>query len=49
MKVWEPCSEAGDKMNTKEIDKKYVSATYGRFDVELVSGKGSTLYDVYGQ
>ncbi len=36
-------------MTTKEIDKKYVSATYGRFDVELVSGKGSTLYDENGK
>jgi len=36
-------------MTTKEIDKKYISATYGRFDVELVSGKGSTLYDENGK
>ena len=49
MRVWELCSEAGDKMTTKEIDKKYISATYGRFDVELVSGKGSTLYDENGK
>lgn len=32
-------------MNTKEKDKKYVAPTYGRFNVELTSGKGSTLYD----
>ncbi len=30
-------------------DKQYVAATYGRFDVELVSGKGAELYDVNGK
>ena len=32
-------------MNTKELDKEYVAGTYGRFDVAIKSGKGSTLYD----
>lgn len=32
-------------MNTKELDNEYVAHTYGRFDVALTKGKGSTLYD----
>ncbi|MGN0521053.1 MAG: aspartate aminotransferase family protein [Eubacterium sp.] len=36
-------------MNTKELDKNYVANTYGRFDVVLTSGKGSTLYDENGK
>lgn len=36
-------------MNTKEKDKKYVANTYGRFDVALASGKGSTLIDEDGK
>lgn len=36
-------------MNIKETDKKYVASSYGRFDVALVSGKGSTLYDENGK
>lgn len=36
-------------MNTKEMDNKYVSHTYGRFDVALSYGKGSTLYDENGK
>ena len=36
-------------MNTKELDKEYVAGTYGRFDVALKSGKGSTLYDEDGK
>ena len=36
-------------MNTKELDKKYIMGTYGRFDIELSHGKGSTLYDVDGK
>lgn len=36
-------------MNTKEKDKKYVANTYGRFDVALASGKGSTLTDESGK
>ncbi len=49
MRVWEPCSEAGDKMNTKELDNKYVAHSYGRFDVALKEGHGSTLYDEDGK
>lgn len=30
-------------MTIKETDKKYVLPTYGRLDLEIVSGKGSTL------
>ena len=33
-------------MNTKELDKKYVLPTYGRMDLEFVSGKNATLMDV---
>lgn len=35
-------------MNTKELDNEYVAHTYGRFDVALEKGKGSTLYDEDG-
>lgn len=31
------------------LDKEYVAATYGRFPVALVSGKGSILVDVNGK
>jgi len=33
-------------MNTKELDKKYVLPTYGRGDIEFVSGSNATLTDV---
>ena len=33
----------------KEIDKQFVANTYNRFDVELVSGKGSVFTDVNGK
>ena len=36
-------------MNIKELDKKYVMGTYGRFPVTIVSGKGSLLYDDEGK
>ena len=36
-------------MNTKELDKKYVLPTYGRGDVEFVSGENATLTDVDGK
>ncbi len=36
-------------MNTKELDKKYIMGTYGRLDLELASGKGSTLKDADGK
>lgn len=36
-------------MNTKELDNKYVAHSYGRFDVALEKGKGSTLYDENGK
>ena len=32
-------------MNIKNNDKEYIANTYGRFDLELVKGKGSLLYD----
>ncbi len=35
--------------NTKQTDQKYVANTYARFDLELVSGKGSLLYDSDGK
>lgn len=36
-------------MNIKTIDKEYVANTYNRFDLEIVSGKGSLVYDENGK
>ena len=36
-------------MNTIALDKEYVAGTYGRFPLELVSGKGSLFYDAEGK
>ncbi|PHQ57926.1 MAG: aspartate aminotransferase family protein [Sulfurimonas sp.] len=36
-------------MNTKELDKKYVLQTYGRGDIEFVSGDNATLTDTEGK
>ena len=36
-------------MNIKEKDQNYIMSTYGRLDVALVSGKGSTLQDSDGK
>jgi len=36
-------------MNTQSLDKKYVLPTYGRADVEFVSGKNATLFDRDGK
>lgn len=36
-------------MNTIEKDKKYVAQTYKRFPLNLVSGKGSLVYDEKGK
>ncbi len=36
-------------MDTISLDKQYVAGTYGRFPVELVSGKGSIYTDVNGK
>ena len=36
-------------MNVKEIDKQYVANTYARFDLQLVKGKGSKVYDETGK
>ena len=36
-------------MNTKELDNQYVAHDYGRFDVALTKGQGSTLYDENGK
>lgn len=33
----------------KNRDKKYIADTYARFDLEIVSGKGSLLYDADGK
>ena len=35
--------------NTKIYDKQYVANTYGRFDIEIVSGKGSRVFDDNGK
>ncbi len=36
-------------MNTMELDQTYVAGTYKRFPVEIVSGKGSRVYDAAGR
>ena len=36
-------------MNIKAIDKQYVANTYNRFDLQIVSGKGSLVYDEAGK
>ncbi|MBR3304946.1 MAG: aspartate aminotransferase family protein [Christensenellaceae bacterium] len=36
-------------MNTKEKDRKYIMHTYNRFPIEIVSGKGSLVYDENGK
>ena len=36
-------------MNLKETDSRYIANTYARFPVELVSGKGSLVYDTDGK
>ena len=36
-------------MNTIALDQQYIAATYARFPLELVSGKGSTVYDAEGK
>lgn len=36
-------------MNTKEKDNEFVSHAYGRFDIALSSGKGSTVWDENGK
>ena len=36
-------------MSITSIDKEYVAGTYGRFPVEIVSGKGSILVDSEGK
>ena len=36
-------------MSSKHLDDTYVAHTYARFPVEIVSGKGSLVYDVDGK
>lgn len=36
-------------MNTKQKDQAYVAATYARFPIEIVSGKGALWYDEGGK
>ncbi len=36
-------------MSIKELDSKYIANTYARFPIEIVSGKGSKLYDDEGK
>ena len=36
-------------MNVKELDQAFVAGTYKRFPLEIVSGKGSTVYDDAGK
>ena len=35
--------------NTKINDKEYIAPTYARFDLEIVSGQGSTVFDDEGK
>ena len=43
MKVQAPWSRKADNMSIISLDKEFVAPTYGRFPVELVSGKGCLL------
>ncbi len=36
-------------LTSKQADKQYIAGTYGRFDIEIVSGKGSLVYDEKGK
>lgn len=36
-------------MNVIELDKQYIAGTYARFPLQLVSGKGSIVYDEAGK
>ncbi len=36
-------------MSVKELDRQYVAGTYKRFPLEIVSGKGSVVYDETGK
>ncbi len=36
-------------MNVKELDAKYIENTYARFPVQIVSGKGSIVFDENGR
>lgn len=36
-------------MNTFELDKQYIAPTYGRFPIEISSGKGAILYGKDGK
>ena len=37
------------KNNVRSLDREYIADTYGRFDLQIVSGKGSYLYDENGK
>ena len=36
-------------MSIQNIDREYIAGTYARFPVEIVSGKGSLVYDETGK
>lgn len=36
-------------MNLKDIDREYIAGTYARFPLQIVSGKGSLVYDENGK
>ena len=36
-------------MDIKQLDREYIMPTYGRFDLCITSGKGSTLFDENGK
>ena len=41
--------QEGLTMDLKKLDQTYVAPTYKRFPVEIVSGKGSIVYDANGK
>ena len=36
-------------MTTQQLDRQYVEHTYNRFPLEIVGGKGSTVYGADGR
>ena len=35
-------------MDTKQLDRQYITGSYGRVDLEIASAKGSFVYDEKG-
>ncbi len=47
--MWVNDLQVDEMLSFKEKDRQFVANTYGRFNVELVSGKGAELYDTNGK